>query len=165
MFSWQSVDEAGRLRLKSNDFRDAQPLPRLRAFYLLSYLPASPDHLSIGFRPTWTGRFNSVNCCRDSFHRVALATLEHAVLESSDAGSIRWKSMRSRQVGQRGRSVGDSCGNPLRMDALRVSYVYTNISKMTLASIRCPTGTPISAIAFHLLWLAAHVAASTYVNG
>jgi hypothetical protein len=86
MFSWQSVDEAGRLRLKSNDFRDAQPLPRLRAFYLLSYLPASPDHLSIGFRPTWTGRFNSVNCCRDSFHRVALATLEHAVLESSDAG-------------------------------------------------------------------------------
>jgi hypothetical protein len=39
--------------------------------------------------------------------------------------------MRSRQVGQRGRSVGDSCGNPLRMDALRVSYVYTSISKMT----------------------------------
>jgi hypothetical protein len=36
--------------------------------------------------PRDAGRFNSVNCCRDSFHRVALATLEHAVLESSDAG-------------------------------------------------------------------------------
>ena len=36
--------------------------------------------------PRDAGRFNPVNRGRDSFHRVALATLEHAVLESSDAG-------------------------------------------------------------------------------
>src|SRR5258705_12872232 len=38
------------------------------------------------FGPLGAGRFNPVNRRRDSFHRVALATLEHAVLESSDAG-------------------------------------------------------------------------------
>src|SRR5258707_4174249 len=36
--------------------------------------------------PRDAGRFNPVNRRRDSFHCVALATLEHAVLESSDAG-------------------------------------------------------------------------------
>src|SRR5260370_8038617 len=35
-------------------------------------------------------------------------------------GSIRCRYMRCRHVGQEGRSVGNSCGNPLaRMDALR----------------------------------------------
>src|SRR6266404_9548217 len=38
------------------------------------------------FGPLDAGRFNPVNRRRDSFHRVALATLEHAVLESSQAG-------------------------------------------------------------------------------
>ena len=38
------------------------------------------------FGPLGAGRFNPVNRRRDSFHCVALATLEHAVLESSDTG-------------------------------------------------------------------------------
>ena len=38
------------------------------------------------FVPLGARRFHSVNRRRNSFHRVALATLEHAVLESSDAG-------------------------------------------------------------------------------
>jgi len=38
------------------------------------------------FGPLGARRFHSVNRRRNSFHRVALATLEHAVLESSDAG-------------------------------------------------------------------------------
>ncbi len=106
--------------------------PRLCAFYLLSYLPASPRpfinlaakfevptsplaksrgiSLAIlgiaknacaaksktsvcsawrrelpAFGPLGAGRFNPVNRRRDSFHRAALATLEHAVLEASQA--------------------------------------------------------------------------------
>ena len=38
------------------------------------------------FGPLGARRFHSVNRRRNSFHRVAPATLEHAVLESSDAG-------------------------------------------------------------------------------
>jgi hypothetical protein len=37
--------------------------------------------------PREAGRFNPVNRRRDSFHRVAVATLEHAVLESSDVAN------------------------------------------------------------------------------
>lgn len=38
------------------------------------------------FGPLGARKFHSVNRRRNSFHRVASATLEHAVLESSDAG-------------------------------------------------------------------------------
>jgi len=38
------------------------------------------------FVPPGVGRFHSVNRRRNSFHRVTLATLEHAVLKSFDAG-------------------------------------------------------------------------------
>jgi hypothetical protein len=38
------------------------------------------------FCPLGARRFHSVNRRRNSFHRVAPATLEHAVFESSDAG-------------------------------------------------------------------------------
>jgi hypothetical protein len=44
----QSVDEAGRPRLKSNDFRDAQPLSPPLCFLSVELLTClSPDHLSI----------------------------------------------------------------------------------------------------------------------
>ena len=38
------------------------------------------------FGPLGAGRFHPANRRRNSFHRVAPATLEHTVLESSDAG-------------------------------------------------------------------------------
>src|SRR5260370_25274410 len=41
---------------------------------------------STGFGPLGASRFHSVNHSRNGFHRVALATLEHAVLEPSDTG-------------------------------------------------------------------------------
>jgi len=41
---------------------------------------------STGFGPLGASRFHSVNHSRNGFHRVAPATLEHAVLEPSDTG-------------------------------------------------------------------------------
>jgi hypothetical protein len=56
--------------------------------------------------------------------------------------------MRSRHVGQQGRSVRNSCGNPLtRMDALRVSYVHTQYIKDNVGVCTVSDWNPISAIA------------------
>jgi hypothetical protein len=61
----------------------AQPNPK-RQSVRLGILLRRREQPALG--PLDAGRFNQVNRRRDSFHCVALATLEHAVLESSDAG-------------------------------------------------------------------------------
>jgi hypothetical protein len=76
--------------------------------------------------PPDAGRFNPVNRRRDSFHRVALATLEHAVLESSDAGFYTLQ-IHAFPTGRAARTFDPQrCGNPVaRMDALRVIFSST----------------------------------------
>ena len=72
------------------------------------------------FGPHGARRFHPANRSRNSFHRVAPATLDTRFSNPLMPGSIRCRSMRCRHVGQEGRLVGNSWGNPLaRMDALR----------------------------------------------
>src|SRR5260370_6688451 len=59
-------------------------------------------------------------------NQVRGAVVSALLLEASQAGVYTLQIHASRHVGQQGRSVRNSCGNPLpRMDALWVSCIYT----------------------------------------
>ena len=101
------------------------------------------------FAPLGIARFHPVNRRRNSFHRVAPATLEHAVLESPDAGvytlqvhanpTLRaWRTFGRQQLRQ------STSAHGCTPTQLRLHLKYT---KAQLASVRYPTGSPISAIA------------------
>jgi hypothetical protein len=81
---------------------------------------------STGFGPLGASRFHSVNHSRNGFHRVAPATLEHAVLEPSDTGvySLQvhaFPALRARRTF--GRQQLRQC--TAAHGCTRVRYVYT----------------------------------------
>ena len=89
---------------------------------------------STGFGPLGARRFHSVNHSRNGFHRVALATLEHAVLEPSDTGvySLQvhaFPALRARRTFGRQQLRQCTAAHGCTPSRLR-------ISEMTLASIR-----------------------------
>jgi hypothetical protein len=95
------------------------------------------------FGPLGAGRFHPANCRRNSFHRVAPATLEHTVLESSDAGvyTLQIHALPTRRAGRtfsrqqlRQSACAHGCTPP----------VPKCKSKVVPASVRLPTGIAIS---------------------
>jgi hypothetical protein len=95
------------------------------------------------FGPLGAGRFDPANRRRNSFHRVARATLEHAVLESSDAGvyTLQIHALPTRRAGRtfsrqqlRQSACAHGCTPPMPKCE----------SKTVPASVRLPTGIAIS---------------------
>ena len=95
------------------------------------------------FGPLGAGRFHPANRRRNSFHRVAPATLEHTVLESSDAGvyTLQIHALPTRRAGRtfsrqqlRQSACAHGCTPP----------VPKCKSKTVPASVRLPTGIAIS---------------------
>ena len=95
------------------------------------------------FGPLGAGRFHPANRRRNSFHRVAPATLEHTVLESSDAGvyTLQIHALPTRRAGRtfsRQQLRQSACAHGCTPPVTKCK------SKTVPASVRLPTGIAIS---------------------
>jgi hypothetical protein len=95
------------------------------------------------FGPLVVGRFHPANRRRNSFHRVAPATPEHTVLESSDAGvyTLQIHALPTRRAGRtfsRQKLWQSACAHGCNPPVPKCK------SKTVPASVRLPTGIAIS---------------------
>jgi hypothetical protein len=117
----------------------AHPNPKRQLVRLACHFRDVSNGLSA---PLGAGRFHSVNRRRNSFHRVASAALEHAVLESSNAGvyTLQVHAIPTRRAWRTfGRQQRRQSTSPHGYSPSQLTSALTIYSKTKSASVRYPT--------------------------